>query len=224
MRLSFGDHVFDSDTREVLRAGQRVAISPKAFVLLELLIERRPKAVSKSDIHARLWPDDPRFRGEPRQPRRRAALGARGRGAPAPRDSDRRAVRLRVPSRRSRPRRDRGVRARVVCRRCTASSGAGARSRSSRETTSSAGTVRPWSGSTTNPCRADTLGSRSEKRAPRSKTSAARTARTSASRRSGPRCPWRIAPSSRIGPATLTLRVLKRTGSTRSTVKERSPK
>ncbi len=56
MRLSFGDHIFDSDTREVLRAGQRVAISPKAFVLLELLIERRPKAVSKSDIHARLWP------------------------------------------------------------------------------------------------------------------------------------------------------------------------
>jgi DNA-binding winged helix-turn-helix (wHTH) protein len=57
MRLSFGDHIFDSDTREVLRAGQRVAISPKAFVLLELLIERRPKAVSKSDIHARLWPE-----------------------------------------------------------------------------------------------------------------------------------------------------------------------
>jgi DNA-binding winged helix-turn-helix (wHTH) protein len=57
MRLSFGDHIFDSDTREVLRTGQRVAISPKAFALLELLIERRPKAVSKSDIHSRLWPE-----------------------------------------------------------------------------------------------------------------------------------------------------------------------
>ncbi len=57
MRLKFGDVVFDSDTREVLRGGQLLAISPKAFALLELLLERRPKAVSKADIHARIWPD-----------------------------------------------------------------------------------------------------------------------------------------------------------------------
>jgi len=57
MRLHFGDWVFDGDTREVLRAGQPVAISPKAFSLLDLLIERRPAAVSKIDIHRRLWPD-----------------------------------------------------------------------------------------------------------------------------------------------------------------------
>jgi DNA-binding winged helix-turn-helix (wHTH) protein len=56
MRFSFGDCVFDSDTREVSRAGQSLSISPKAFALLELLIERRPKAVSKEDIRARLWP------------------------------------------------------------------------------------------------------------------------------------------------------------------------
>jgi DNA-binding winged helix-turn-helix (wHTH) protein len=57
MRLKFGDHVFDSDTREVSRSGRSLAISPKAFALLALLIECRPKAVSKADIHARLWPD-----------------------------------------------------------------------------------------------------------------------------------------------------------------------
>ena len=57
MRLRFGDHVFDSDTREVLRAGRSVAISPKAFELLELLLECRPRAVSKAEIHSRLWPD-----------------------------------------------------------------------------------------------------------------------------------------------------------------------
>lgn len=57
MRLTFGDCVFDSDTREVFRAGRSVPISPKAFALLDLLIERRPKAVSKKEIHARLWPD-----------------------------------------------------------------------------------------------------------------------------------------------------------------------
>jgi len=57
MRLSFGDCVFDSDTREVFRAGRSVPTSPKAFALLDLLIERHPKAVSKAEIHARLWPD-----------------------------------------------------------------------------------------------------------------------------------------------------------------------
>lgn len=57
MRLKFGDHVFDSDTREVSRSGRSVAISPKAFALLDLLLECRPRAVSKADIHARLWPD-----------------------------------------------------------------------------------------------------------------------------------------------------------------------
>jgi len=57
MRLRFGEHVFDSDTREVNRAGRTLVVSPKAFALLDLLIERRPRAVSKEDIHARLWPD-----------------------------------------------------------------------------------------------------------------------------------------------------------------------
>lgn len=57
MRLKLGDCVFDSDTREVIRGGQPLAISPKAFALLELLVECRPKAVSKADIHSRLWPN-----------------------------------------------------------------------------------------------------------------------------------------------------------------------
>lgn len=56
MRLSFGDCAFDSDTREVFRAQLPRPISPKAFALLEALIECRPKALSKADIHARLWP------------------------------------------------------------------------------------------------------------------------------------------------------------------------
>lgn len=57
MRLSFGDCVFDSDTREVSRGARLRAISPKAFSLLEILIECRPRALSKTDIHSRLWPD-----------------------------------------------------------------------------------------------------------------------------------------------------------------------
>jgi DNA-binding winged helix-turn-helix (wHTH) protein len=57
MRLRFGGFVFDSETREVIRGDEPQAISPKAFALLALLIESRPKAVSKADIHSRLWPD-----------------------------------------------------------------------------------------------------------------------------------------------------------------------
>jgi DNA-binding winged helix-turn-helix (wHTH) protein len=57
MRLRFADCVFDSDTREILRAGKPVHVSPKAFALLAALIERRPKAISKDDLHALLWPD-----------------------------------------------------------------------------------------------------------------------------------------------------------------------
>lgn len=56
MRLGVGDWVFDSDSREVVRRGRTVPLSPKAFALLELLIRRRPKAVSKAEIHEHLWP------------------------------------------------------------------------------------------------------------------------------------------------------------------------
>ncbi len=56
MRLASGDWILDSDTREVVRGGAAVPLSPKAFDLLELLIRRRPKAVSKADIHQHLWP------------------------------------------------------------------------------------------------------------------------------------------------------------------------
>jgi DNA-binding winged helix-turn-helix (wHTH) protein len=57
MRLRFGDCEFDPDTREVFREGKPVHVSPKAFALLAVLIERRPKAVSKDELHGILWPD-----------------------------------------------------------------------------------------------------------------------------------------------------------------------
>jgi DNA-binding winged helix-turn-helix (wHTH) protein len=57
MRLRFGDCVFDADARQVMRAARPVAVSPKAFELLGLLIAARPNAISKAEIQARLWPD-----------------------------------------------------------------------------------------------------------------------------------------------------------------------
>ena len=56
MRLTFGDCVFDSGTHEVIRGGLASPLPPKAFALLDLLIARRPNAVSKEEIHERLWP------------------------------------------------------------------------------------------------------------------------------------------------------------------------
>jgi DNA-binding winged helix-turn-helix (wHTH) protein len=54
--LAFADFVLDVDTRELRRAGDSVALSPKAYELLELLVVNRPKALSKSVLQERLWP------------------------------------------------------------------------------------------------------------------------------------------------------------------------
>ena len=43
--------------RQVSRGGDEIKLTRKAFDLLSMLVERRPEAVSKDDIHARLWPD-----------------------------------------------------------------------------------------------------------------------------------------------------------------------
>jgi DNA-binding winged helix-turn-helix (wHTH) protein len=56
MRLRFGDFVLDRGSRELSCRGQSAHLSPKSFLLLEALIEARPRALSKSDLQARLWP------------------------------------------------------------------------------------------------------------------------------------------------------------------------
>ena len=56
MRVVFGDCEFDSGRRVLLRHGGPVPFSPKAHQLLELLLDRRPEAVSKEEIVERLWP------------------------------------------------------------------------------------------------------------------------------------------------------------------------
>ena len=56
MRVRFGECVLDSDTQQLSVSGEAVHLSPKAFQFLELLLEICPKALSKSEIHERLWP------------------------------------------------------------------------------------------------------------------------------------------------------------------------
>ena len=57
MRLVFGECEFDSGRRMVLRHRRATPLSPKAFQLLELLLDRRPEAVSKTELLERLWPE-----------------------------------------------------------------------------------------------------------------------------------------------------------------------
>jgi DNA-binding winged helix-turn-helix (wHTH) protein len=56
MPVRFGSFVLDPETRELLRGGHAVPLSPKAFDLLCILVADRPKAISKSDLQERLWP------------------------------------------------------------------------------------------------------------------------------------------------------------------------
>lgn len=55
--VQFAEFTFDADTRQLRKSGTDIHLSPKAFELLLILIDSRPKAVSKADLQARLWPD-----------------------------------------------------------------------------------------------------------------------------------------------------------------------
>lgn len=57
MRLRFGAFVFDSRVRTLTRDGTAIDLPPKAFSLLEALIEARPAPVNKHVLYERLWPD-----------------------------------------------------------------------------------------------------------------------------------------------------------------------
>ena len=57
MRVSFGACEFDASRHVLLRHGRPIALSPRAFRLLELLLDRRPEAVTKADLLEHLWPD-----------------------------------------------------------------------------------------------------------------------------------------------------------------------
>ena len=56
MALTFGEFTFDPDQRLLIRGSAAVHLGPKAFDLLQALIERRPKVVPKAALIERLWP------------------------------------------------------------------------------------------------------------------------------------------------------------------------
>jgi TolB-like protein/DNA-binding winged helix-turn-helix (wHTH) protein/tetratricopeptide (TPR) repeat protein len=56
MLLTFGDFELDQERRQLLRSGGVVPLEPKAYELLCLLIDRRPKALSRAQIRDAIWP------------------------------------------------------------------------------------------------------------------------------------------------------------------------
>ena len=57
MRVRFAPFTFDSGRQQLLADSREVALSPKAFEVLQLLLEHRPHVVDKETIAARVWPD-----------------------------------------------------------------------------------------------------------------------------------------------------------------------
>jgi DNA-binding winged helix-turn-helix (wHTH) protein len=53
----FGDVVLDTEACQLSRGGSPVHVSPKALALLTLLVESRPRVLTKAELHDRIWPD-----------------------------------------------------------------------------------------------------------------------------------------------------------------------
>ena len=56
-RLTFGDLELDTSHREVTRAGEPVALTPKEFAVLEVLLRAEGAVVSTEEILERAWDD-----------------------------------------------------------------------------------------------------------------------------------------------------------------------
>lgn len=57
MLLRFGDCVLDREARELRRASALVPLSPKAFQLLSVLLDCRPRPRPQTELRDLLWPD-----------------------------------------------------------------------------------------------------------------------------------------------------------------------
>jgi DNA-binding winged helix-turn-helix (wHTH) protein len=57
MKLRFGDVLFDGDARQAFRGADPLHLRGKAFELLRILIDQRPRALSKAELQEQLWPD-----------------------------------------------------------------------------------------------------------------------------------------------------------------------
>lgn len=56
MRLLIDDLTLDLGARRLLRGREELHLSPKAYELFKILVDRRPQALSKTELHEQLWP------------------------------------------------------------------------------------------------------------------------------------------------------------------------
>jgi DNA-binding winged helix-turn-helix (wHTH) protein len=56
MTVRFGEFTLDTERRQLRQGEVGRHLSPKGFELLRLLIDNRPRALSKEELHGRLWP------------------------------------------------------------------------------------------------------------------------------------------------------------------------
>ncbi|HEU5161960.1 MAG TPA: FHA domain-containing protein, partial [Thermoanaerobaculia bacterium] len=57
MQFEFGEFLLDDAARRLTRRGEPVRLAPKAFELLTILVEERPRAIRKQELQEKLWPD-----------------------------------------------------------------------------------------------------------------------------------------------------------------------
>jgi DNA-binding winged helix-turn-helix (wHTH) protein len=56
MHVRFDDFTLDTETRQLRQGDAERHLSPKAFELLRVLVENRPRVLSKAELHEALWP------------------------------------------------------------------------------------------------------------------------------------------------------------------------
>ena len=56
MRVRFADFHLDTEARQIRRGTRDIHLSPKAFELLKVLVENRPRALSKQELLDKIWP------------------------------------------------------------------------------------------------------------------------------------------------------------------------
>src|SRR5215213_928265 len=54
---AFGGHLLEADPRLLSRQGERLAIAPKAFDALLLLVRNPGRVIAKEEFFQTLWPD-----------------------------------------------------------------------------------------------------------------------------------------------------------------------
>lgn len=55
MRFEFGDHLVDTERRELRRQGEPIALEPQVFDLLVYLVQNRDRVVSRDDLVTAIW-------------------------------------------------------------------------------------------------------------------------------------------------------------------------